>query len=880
MSIVDRGLGFVRSLLLKGLGGPVEPDLTDNAYSEDSIIIESNIKQKIFFYPATGIYSDNMNVTGWRYSRSIPQDLNDIYRRIENSLGGYQYNLEEGSVRSSWKGAALEGISLNEIKKKYSGTYTSKWLPQITTGTYSIYWLEKTLYSDYSSAKLLEKTYVLGTEEDEDGNDVNVQVLDYNFQLPYGASNVNITSFKRDKYFVNIPYMKYSYVDTNFGEFDYCYKLTDDEENDFTNLKVNTFFTKQVGLIKDSFDYDINNELIEHFEFVGIGSENRSIIFSEYFPIVDVDLIEETLSPDGSSTIAYWDRVSEFSFTGQKEFIVDSFNGKILINKTLEKDFYLFGYYPAENRLQFYEDLSSWPLDSGKIVVNGTVITYKERTKDSIFIEELLDIAVFVQGTKVRFLQQGANFTTGSNLWIGYKAIPRIDYEFDSSTRMTTSDVKPYRKIDSNGILEINPYERHISRLELKSNLSKGNDNVYKSLYMGGAATKITATAYNTHNTPVKESLVTFYCDLGKFNSEGGAAVATTNQNGEAYTYYSWPYSEESNHVLIETITHEDGDTLITLGANSIGSGNSEANIFQIAKDDPFYGSLGWESEISSLSDEDDKYIYINLENNLPNLEEYFTNQMLYLEYDALSSRGDFDDFVSNHNCQDLLINYCLGFIKNEGRVWKIIVDKIIDKNTIALKRAYMNDGDFPFSLPGAQIQLYKRNETVFDPEKVRKGFSYDRVMYVDGGEPALRPIRPAIEVNPDGTVTIRYSNILLPKPSMTDPTNLVAGYKIFLSRIARIWAEVIDPATGRTIQSNTIKVLVTLPDYLKGNSGFKIMTTSDNLESGLGGSNFLTVNEIEAQYIFNQEVANNPALVTVNPFYKNRINFFVENEE
>jgi hypothetical protein len=116
----------------------------------------------------------------------------------------------------------------------------------------------------------------------------------------------------------------------------------------------------------------------------------------------------------------------------------------------------------------------------------------------------------------------------------------------------------------------------------------------------------------------------------------------------------------------------------------------------------------------------------------------------------------------------------------------------------------------------------------------------------------------------------------------MDDPENLVAGYKVFVNRIANLYAEVVDPATGRIVKSNTIKIVASLPEFLKGSEGFKIRTDANSNESGLGGSNFFTINEIVAQNEYNGivENLNQENIITVNPFYKNRINLFVENED
>jgi hypothetical protein len=890
MSIVNRGLGLSRTLILRGLGNREIDEAVDNVFTETTITIESNIKALKRFYPLTGTFSENENVFGWKYSRSYPQDLDSIYSRIENSIGGYEYNLEEGTIRIDWKGAVLEGINLIDIKKVFYKDLTSKWVPELSRGIYSIYFLEKELYSSYSSSKLLIEEFDIEEFDNEDTGETEEELVPINeVILPYEVNNVSITCFKRDKYFVNIPWLKYKYsdIDTISDGFYYLLEKIVEQNNEYALLTVYDFFSRKIGLDKEYLiqNYDTNHELIELYEYAGIGNDSRSIVYTEYFPIIDVTLIEETVDPnDGSGSIEVWEKVSEFSFENKKEFIVDKFNGKILINKTIEKDFYLFKYLGGANVLEFHSSLEKWPLKKGKLKLGDEIFEYIDKEENFIFLKEVpVNPDMFTQGAKITFLNEGSNFGIGTNIYVGYKAVPRIDYDFDSDVRITNTDVKPYEKIDSNGILEINPYERHISKLELSCDLTEEQPNKFGTLYMGSNATKVTAKATNSHGSPVKESLVTFYADFGKFNSSNNISSSITNQNGEAFVYYNWPYSEKENSIIINNLEYIDGaHTLIRFDStNTVISATDEINVFQILKDDPFYGSLGWQSEVTVVDYSDSEYVVFTLKENLPNLEEYFTNQMLYLEYQSLSSSEDFEAFISNHECQELLINYCLGYIKVDNNNWKFIVDKIIDKNKIAVKKEFFRNENVGLSVPGTKIQLYKRNETEFSRENVENGFSFDRIMYEDDGN-KLSPIKPSYGSVLDGDNIIVYEDIILPPGSMDNPENLIAGYKIFVNRIANLYAEVVDPATGRIVRSNTIKIVTSLPEFLKGSEGFKIVEDNNNNESGLGGSNFLTINEIAAQNEYNEivENLNQENIITVNPFYKNRINLFVENED
>ena len=527
MSLISRGLGFSRNLLLRGLGNSINEEPVNNYFTVSELNIESNVKTNKYFYPLTGIYSENENVSGWNFSRAIPQDLNSIYERIENSLGGYKNNLEEGTIRNDWKGAVVDSIKLKKIEEKYKKFNRSIWEPILETGTYSIYWFEKYLFSDYSSSILLESKTKQVVIEDGD-EDIVVNEIVYTTEIPYGASNISIQNFKRDNYFVNIPYLKYVY-DENF-ENNYSYSVEEIEE--ISVITVNNYYEKVIGISKQEIEsnYNSNNSLIENFEFAGIGTENRSIIYTEFFPIKDVILIEEKKDPEGNTSIEFWEE-GEFDYSSSsKKFIVDKFNGKININNSIEKEFYVKKYIEEEKCIEFFKELDLGNSDKGYVKINDVRYQYSNGSNFKIYLitEENLNLNV---GEKIVFPQKGSNFSQGSNLWIGYKNIPRVDFEFSENERRGIADLKPYRKVDSSGILEINPYEKHISKLTLEAEMQL-EGNMYKTLYMGVDDVKLTAKAVNSHGTPVKENAIDFYCDYGDFSRNS----SLTNQNGEATT--------------------------------------------------------------------------------------------------------------------------------------------------------------------------------------------------------------------------------------------------------------------------------------------------------------------------------------------------------
>jgi hypothetical protein len=64
--------------------------------------------------------------------------------------------------------------------------------------------------------------------------------------------------------------------------------------------------------------------------------------------------------------------------------------------------------------------------------------------------------------------------------------------------------------------------------------------------------------------------------------------------------------------------------------------------------------------------------------------------------------------------------------------------------------------------------------------------------------------------------------------------------------------AKAVDPYSGELVYSNTIHLVLNLPNYLVGvdrsgalpiPKGFNLITSVENVGNGLGGANFLTIN-------------------------------------
>jgi len=230
--------------------------------------------------------------------------------------------------------------------------------------------------------------------------------------------------------------------------------------------------------------------------------------------------------------------------------------------------------------------------------------------------------------------------------------------------------------------------------------------------------------------------------------------------------------------------------------------------------------------------------------------------------------------------CKEGTNNHSFGYVfwnATFNRGEKFLILKIEDEYTIKVKKSFFLEGSLSRvdnwnTVRQGKIRLYKASEMEYSEEIRReRGLSYDRLLYEDDGMD-LVGIKPTRVLNQRNMYRIMYADKLLPLASETDSNNIVAGYKMFLNKKALIYAETKDPATGRTIRSNSLTINVSLPDFLKNENGFTFGNNED-LGSGLGGANFIALENLT------ESIDDSEEIILYNPF-KNGINIIIDNTE
>ena len=823
MSIVLRVLG--QNFIARGLGGTTAPTPGSDAVEEVTLNISSTINYDKQFYPITGTIA---GVSGWKWNKTIPQTKSIQSERIESKIGGHKANLEEGSVVSHWFGNALHGLGFEKVLLKQWKTKRNIWMPMINTGVYSIFNFSKKLYSNYSSCKVVKNLTTETIEESEYKT----------FSFPEGIKedSLNIYMFKRDTNFNNIPYRTFKYQSSL--EDSYTYKI-DGNKILFLNETKREIGTSSTDI-----------ELVQGFdELLGIGNFKRRTFYTEYFPAINPIL--KTVSLD---VVYSWTRVDNFNNTSdsQRHYIFDEETGKVILNPNNKVVLHMKSYDATKKYLEVF-----YPLEGlspiGKLLIDNVEVSYKDASKYGFYLEN--EFNSFVEGKEVVVLSPGKKLETSEQIYISYEHVPRLDFEVESGLFWNESlNVKPYTKINSNGILEVGIEEKHLAKINLTCDKEEIIENVFQTLYIQQDFTILSATAFNSNDKPLEELDITFHSEEGAFEGDALREITeVTNSLGKAHTSFSYPYQD--NTLCSVSASYRIGDdSYLKIENAPAGLTINDISVFQILKTDSYYGSTGLKVGATNIVTSDDTFYKITLDREILEKEDYQSNQM-YL------STNDPDRIVRENLLEDGNVNKnafnfstCLIEFNNGTSSVKAAVKQIVDD----VLYVYINRNIKRAIILGQSIsgvRLFKKDELEFKDSSLTKDTrGLNRVLYsYNTSNERYERVKPTrIQGN-----KIWFDNILLPESSVTDPDNIIAGYKIIMPKGVKLYATSIDEATGIEIRSNTITIKVDFPNYLKTDLGFKFKEESNEDSSGLGGTNFISLNP---------------------DFVNSQINFYVEN--
>ena len=820
MSLILNRLGI--NFISRGLG------TSDVDLIEQCEVISFGVNNEVIVnkqtYPLTGTFK---NVDGWIWNKTRPQDLSDKRKTIESFLGGHSHNLEEGAIAAHWFGSVISGIQLKAIEEFQNKTKRKNWTPKYSPGVYSIFHLNKRLYSNKASCEILNIE-----ETTQEGS------YTYELKNKFIDSSLSITLFKRDSNFNNIPAYTYKY-DSNLTDNNSFRYVEDTSKIEFKSLKQITIGTSTGVTVE---------EIQCKYEYLGLGNKYRGVCYTEYFPVTSLEL--KTIKDD---EVFEWTEVSNFtsSSAADRHYILDRETGRVSFsNESVETPFSIKK--DEGGVLELHQSTEDWPTQ-GYVTVNGSSIYFYAKKKYGLYVCELdfSERQSSLSPGDLGTLNYGAmRLKNLEQIYVRYVAKPRVDFEcVDAGLFSSDLNIKPYTKINSNGIIELSPQEKHVNKITLTCDKSEIGRNIYGPLFLQGDVSILKAEVLNNNNKPVSEVDVIFFGDEGSFEGDTpaiGGVTKVSNKAGEAKAAYFYPYS---NHALSGySNLHIDGNHSYLIYDNlGVGASVEDIAIFQVFKTDSFHGSLGREIEVAAkkLVNLDDKMI----------LELVTPIGLDYKEYELNQLNREKD--IANYTPRELALcngkewnaGMCLiEFDYNLGTVGPVLIEKVFNQNEIQIRAANRMQFRKIRHLPIKKVYIYKRAELDWSglgqptelSDTVKLNRSLNKILYKTDSETGLYT-----KVVPNRIVNNRiyFDDIHLPENSMSDRNNIIAMYKIMASKNVKLHAQCVDPATGFEIRSNQIKLKIDFPNYLKSEHGFRFKTLDSEDSSGLGGANFIAIN-------------------------------------
>jgi len=256
----------------------------------------------------------------------------------------------------------------------------------------------------------------------------------------------------------------------------------------------------------------------------------------------------------------------------------------------------------------------------------------------------------------------------------------------------------------------------------------------------------------------------------------------------------------------------------------------SDIWVYQILKQDPYYGDVGLRAQA----------------NNVLNL----LGSGFQSSFDIIGTLGD--------EYQDGYFTWTNGGVAGLAYIGDIETLTIAGNAVTRIYTTTRLSGGSP-SLPnGTSVYLRKANSVSWDPAELN---GVPVIVYeYDAGvtHPVTATLGAYIPVQPDSVNgnALTFTGKLLPLPDRLDNNNNVGAYGIVAPGQARLVATGVDPVTGKTITSNVLRVNLALPEYLTGVTASNIpvgwtVGTDESTGNGLNGANFITINYQSGSSLF-----------------------------
>jgi len=742
------------------------------------------------------------------------------------------YGLRDGTKREHWVCGSVQGTEYLGLMH-YRGREFYTWTPQVASGRYSVFSDIRPLFSDRSLSHTI-KTSSNG-----------LMYVDIHEDAVHESAFVAM--YKREDDLIVSLLRRFEYVDAFAGELD-------EDQNERLTADVDDVVDISL-LAERKYEFKILNDRLwlngDHRVSVGTWTageippleilENQGILYGEgraaftkYFP---VDKATVRVFVDNGTEVEEWTQVETLSFSleNEKHFEVDEDLGIIYIGGSQAEDLVLAEDLSASAlTILVYrnpEAMATWPAQ-GIIRIGTEDIMYLEKGNAGFY-----QCIRAYNGTTAQEHTAGATvgnvrrgYAAEGDLYIAYDAVPRVDYELSdyairSANKSPWLDIMPSRQVDATGILQIINKERSIASIKLDTDALSIGGTLYGPVYFGTAATRLTATAYDHQGEPVEdvEITITITSGGGTVNAQYPSVTDTSNSIGEVYATYHNPLSPDNTEIVVQSVTHDGSDTRMTVLALSDDTQVDEIWVYQVLKHDRILGTVGLSREITAYNTATEPY------------------GRSYIDIDGLVGDSYVDGIISVYE-------------GGTTRAFRNItfIDTVEGVDSIKHSRVYLDD--VLTDVVGQAVHLLEAGAIQWDPDalngmrRIVYEFTEGAVHPLTGENGAYMPLRPS---SIDG-LDVVFSDRLLPIPDPDNDAVNLGAYVLVTNSVAKFEATARDPATGKLITSNEIRLKIILPSTMIGADlsgalpipyGWTLATDEFNVGAAVSGSNFITIN-------------------------------------
>ncbi len=761
-----------------------------SVYQTVSLPLSVDVYETTKQSPVIGELSE-VEQTGFVWDKALLVSADQARTKYNTYTGGLDHSLTKGTLIGDWESGAVEGLEVLSLNRKFC--------PEIEVGSFTVSSGGRTLYSDYSY------TAAISPLNDVDGKNTHTLPGDYRLERVY--------ALRRDDNLINLVVDEFTLV----GEFSDSYANEYMIEDGVITLNGN--YVRPHGTI-----HTLEN--LENIKsgtvYLGNGTALPKDFFVTHFPIVPETVRAYVIYSDYS--IERWSFVDNFdwSVSTDAHLVLNSDLGVVSCGGYKPSDLVLSSELnDSDDELYFYvtKDIATYPM-RGIVTIGSETIAYTHRAHNRLtgctrgYLGST--VSSHVVGDKVEYVQRGASIPENGSLYFYFESTVRVDCEVtEHRIRTGEVDCRPSKHSSASQIVQISSKLRDLDRLVLETEKPSLGANIYGPVYFGNDTAKCIVTAYDSMDNPV-DSLEVVLEILepikGLLDGELAESVKLTNSVGKAFYYYNAPVDWSEYAYKFDEVTYSGSSTVFAFDKLPPVVNLDDIYIFQILKHDPSYGSVGTRYKVISINNASTfpgAVSKVELE-GVPG-EEYVNGLAYFLSGSSVSTRSVVGVSGSNMYLSEIVDT-------GVTQVW------LLERDALTWDATLLN---------GVPVILYSWSIAALHPVKGTVG--------------AYLPIVPSST----SSTAITYSQTF-PQPAPEDISSNLGGYLIMTPSKVSLRAKAVDPYSGELVYSNTIHLVLNLPNYLVGvdrsgalpiPKGFNLITSVENVGNGLGGANFLTIN-------------------------------------